>query len=65
MQILRFLLLTLSAGGMGIVGAQCVSAPMDLIAAYGYLGIPVRYKEVPTGICELDAEVKRLVDSWS
>jgi len=50
---------------MGIVGAQCVSAPMDLIAAYGYLGIPVRYKEVPTGICELDAEVKRLVDSWS
>jgi carboxypeptidase D len=26
--------------------------------ATGYAGVPVRYKEVPTGICELDPNVK-------
>ena len=38
--------------------AQFVPAPTDLINATGYAGIPVRYKEVPTGICELDPDVK-------
>lgn len=26
--------------------------------ATGHAGVPVRYKEVPTGICELDPNVK-------
>jgi hypothetical protein len=38
--------------------AQFVTPPTDLINATGYMGIPVRYKEVPTGICELDSNVK-------
>lgn len=38
--------------------SQFVSPPTDLINATGYLDIPVRYKEVPTGICELDPSVK-------
>ncbi|KAH8203128.1 hypothetical protein TruAng_002649 [Truncatella angustata] len=38
--------------------AQFVAAPTDLIAKEGYAGITVRYKEVPTGICELDPNVK-------
>lgn len=42
-----------------VVSAQFVPAPTDLIATIGYLDIPVRYKEVPTGICELDPSVKR------
>jgi hypothetical protein len=38
--------------------AQFVPAPTDLITKEGYAGINVRYKEVPTGICELDPDVK-------
>jgi carboxypeptidase C (cathepsin A) len=38
--------------------SQFVTAPTDLINATGYANIPVRYKEVPTGICELDPDVK-------
>jgi len=38
--------------------AQFVTPPTDLIAAKGYLDIPVRYKEVPHGICELTPGVK-------
>ncbi|KAL3424776.1 carboxypeptidase S1 [Phlyctema vagabunda] len=38
--------------------AQFVAPPTDLINATGYLDVPVRYKEVPTGICELDPNVK-------
>lgn len=38
--------------------AQFVTPPTDFINATGYLGIPVRYKDVPTGICELDPNVK-------
>jgi hypothetical protein len=38
--------------------AQFVTPPTDLINATGYMGIPVRYKEVPAGICELDPNVK-------
>lgn len=49
------LTLLLSIGG---ALAQFVPAPTDLIHTTGYSGIPVRYKEVPTGICELDPNVK-------
>lgn len=38
--------------------SQFVSAPTDLIQAQGYANVSVRYKEVPTGICELDPSVK-------
>ena len=40
--------------------AQFVSQPPASIFtnATGYAGVPVRYKEVPTGICELDPHVK-------
>ncbi|KAI0201334.1 Alpha/Beta hydrolase protein [Astrocystis sublimbata] len=38
--------------------AQFVKAPTDLKRVIGYADIPVRYKEVPTGICELDPNVK-------
>ncbi|TGO41276.1 hypothetical protein BHYA_0024g00550 [Botrytis hyacinthi] len=40
------------------VAAQFVKAPTDLINATGYLDLPVRYKEVPTGICETQEGVK-------
>lgn len=38
--------------------AQFVATPSNFTSATGYAGIPVRYKEVPTGICELDPDVK-------
>jgi len=38
--------------------AQFVPAPTDLIPAVGYAGYPVRYKQVPTGICETVPGVK-------
>ncbi|KAG9187310.1 carboxypeptidase D [Alternaria panax] len=38
--------------------AQFVPAPTDLITKEGYANISVRFKEVPTGICELDPNVK-------
>lgn len=41
-----------------IVNAQFVPVPTDLISTTGYAGIPVRYKQVPAGICELDPDVK-------
>lgn len=40
------------------VGAQFVAEPTGFISKTGYAGIQVRYKEVPTGICELDPTVK-------
>lgn len=42
----------------GSASAQFVPAPTDLIEKLGYANISVRYKEVPTGICELDPNVK-------
>ena len=42
----------------GTAVAQFVPAPTDLISTLGYLDIPVRYKQVPIGICELDPDVK-------
>ena len=41
-----------------VVFSQFVAPPKNLKIATGYAGIPVRYKEVPTGICELDPKVK-------
>jgi hypothetical protein len=35
-----------------------VKAPTDLIAKLGYYNVTVRYKEVPTGICETVEGVK-------
>lgn len=43
---------------VGGAAAQFVPAPTDLITKEGYANISVRYKEVPTGICELDPNVK-------
>lgn len=40
------------------VASQYVTAPTDLQTRHGYLGVPIRYKEVPTGICETDPNVK-------
>lgn len=41
-----------------IAVGQFVPAPTDLITAQGYANVTVRYKEVATGICELDPNVK-------
>lgn len=41
----------------GVFG-QFVTPPTGFTQAKGYAGIDVRYKEVPTGICELDPNVK-------
>lgn len=41
-----------------IASGQFVQPPSDLISTTGYLDLPVRYKEVPDGICELTPGVK-------
>lgn len=38
--------------------AQFVQEPSGFTTKTGYAGINVRYKNVPTGICELDPSVK-------
>jgi carboxypeptidase C (cathepsin A) len=43
---------------LSTAAAQFVPAPTDLKTKMGFAGIPVRYKEVPAGICEMDASVK-------
>ncbi|PBP22753.1 alpha/beta-hydrolase [Diplocarpon rosae] len=48
--------LLLSAASRAI--CQFVPAPTDLLNATGFLGLPVRFKEVPYGTCELDPYVK-------
>jgi carboxypeptidase C (cathepsin A) len=50
-------LFVLSAVASAVSG-QFVKPPTGFTNATGYAGIPVRYKEVPTGICELDPNVK-------
>jgi len=40
-----------------VVSAQFVSPPTNLKNKTGYAGINIRYKNVPTGICELDPKV--------
>jgi carboxypeptidase C (cathepsin A) len=49
-----FLALSFATGNT----AQFVPAPTNLITAQGHAGIPVRYKNVPVGICEKDSKVK-------
>lgn len=59
MAAMRSLLLALSlSAAVPETWAQFVSAPKHLTSTKGYLDIPVRYKEVPTGICETDPSVK-------
>ena len=41
-----------------LVAAQFVPAPTNLTQKIGYANVPVRYKEVPAGICELNSSVK-------
>jgi len=41
-----------------LANSQFVPAPTDLIHTKGFLDLPVRYKEVPDGICELTPGVK-------
>lgn len=43
---------------VALAGAQFLPAPTDLKSAKGYANTTVRYKQVPTGICELDPAVK-------
>lgn len=40
------------------VAAQFVPAPTDLTQTKGFLDMPVRYKQVADGICELTPGVK-------
>jgi hypothetical protein len=49
-----FSILFFSAGSV----AQFITPPKDLIAAKGFAGIPVRYKQVPAEICEKNPGVK-------
>ncbi|KAK0124505.1 hypothetical protein ONS95_009455 [Cadophora gregata] len=56
--MMTFSKVSLLLSAASLVFAQFVPAPKDLQHATGYLGLPVRYKEVPTGICELDPKVK-------
>src|ERR1700712_4560734 len=43
---------------LSTASAQFVPAPTDLITTKGFLDLPVRYKEVPDGICETTPGVK-------
>jgi len=44
--------------GSSIVASQFVQTPTNWTSKTGYAGVPVRYKEVPVGTCELDPNVK-------
>src|SRR5689334_229087 len=50
------LLALASAGQLAL--SQFVAAPTNFIHKTGYAGVPVRYKQVPAGICEMDPDVK-------
>ncbi|KAI9654355.1 MAG: hypothetical protein M1821_006671 [Bathelium mastoideum] len=49
---------SIGAAVLPLVASQFVPQPSDLITKQGYAGVNVRYKEVPTGICELNPSVK-------
>lgn len=51
-------LVTTAALLSAVVSGQFVPAPTDLKNTTGYLDIPVRYKQVPDGICEMTPGVK-------
>jgi hypothetical protein len=55
---MRSLLLILLLDAIPTICGQFVAPPADLVTTKGYLDIPVRYKQVPTGICETDPSVK-------
>lgn len=44
--------------GLGAAVAQFVPAPKGLTNVTGYANVPVRYKQVPSGICEQNPNVK-------
>ena len=46
------------SSALAIAHSQFVTAPTDLTSTSGYLDIPVRYKQVPEGTCELTPGVK-------
>jgi len=46
------------ATALTTVSAQFIPAPTDLTNTTGFLDFPVRYKQVPDGICELTPGVK-------
>ncbi|KAF2229016.1 alpha/beta-hydrolase [Viridothelium virens] len=58
MSSIRLPLLGLFALFATLGEGQFVDPPNDLIKKTGYAGVDVRYKEVPTGICELNPAVK-------
>lgn len=58
MAVLSLLLASSLASLASPASGQFVPAPTDLTTAQGNAGIQVRYKEVPTGICEQDPNVK-------
>jgi carboxypeptidase C (cathepsin A) len=53
-----FIALLPLAAALPTVSSQWLAPPTDLTTAEGYAGISVRYKQVPTGICELNPNVK-------
>src|ERR1700731_4675515 len=53
-----FIALLSLAAALPTVSSQWLAPPTDLTTAEGYAGISVRYKQVPTGICELNPNVK-------
>jgi hypothetical protein len=55
--MVRIAVMALVACGAA-VDAQFVPAPTDLIEKMGYYNVSIRYKEVPTGICETTPGVK-------
>lgn len=52
------MLLPLLAAGLPLVASQFVQTSVNWTQKTGYANIPVRYKEVPTGTCELRSDVK-------
>lgn len=56
MKFLKSTTLLLAATGLAV--SQFVPPPTDLLSKVGYANVTVRYKEVPTGICELDPNIK-------
>lgn len=52
------LLLSAAAALLSLSSAQFIPAPTDLTTTKGYLDLPVRWKEVPEGTCELTPGVK-------
>jgi carboxypeptidase C (cathepsin A) len=58
MPSVRLNLAVVLAAACGQVVAQFVQTPTNLTNATGYAGVPVRYKQVPAGICEQNPDVK-------